>query len=52
MVQLPLWFVVFFVPWEVLGGKLYGIVRVDKAVADPELKIRGLGGGAVIQTLR
>ena len=35
---------VFFVPWEVLGGKLFRIVSVDKAVADPDLKIRGLGG--------
>ena len=36
---------VFFVPLEVLGGKLFRIVSVDKAVADPDLKIRGLGGG-------
>ena len=45
MVQLPLWFVVFFVPWEVLGGKLFGIVSVDKAVADSDLKMRGGGAG-------
>ena len=45
MVQLPLWFVVFFVPWEVLGGKVFGIVSVDKAVADSDLKMRGWGGG-------
>ena len=32
MVQSPLCFVVIFILWQVLGGKLAGIVWVDKVI--------------------